>query len=145
MSAADGRGRQTLLLERILHAWQLPHPAALIEHVHATTDKAVIANLAPLVCTAARAGDATARRILQRAASELAQSALTVAGQLDLPTCLPLALGGSLLTRAADLRELLLAHLRRRGADVTSITVSDPAGIAARALPHVQGKGTHDD
>jgi glucosamine kinase len=134
--AADGRGPQTSLLERIVATWQLPGPIALIEHVHSHADKtkALVASLAPAVFAAAQEGDAVAARIIRRAAADLAQAALTVARKLDLPESLPLALGGSLLTQHPEFCEMIVGRLQRFWQVEAGIVVNDPAVTAAQML-----------
>lgn len=134
--AADGRGPQTLLLDRILAHWHLPDASGILAAVYPVADTAKIARLSSLVFAAAHAGDAVAQEIVQRAVNELALVATTVSDKLhfsDQP--LPLALGGSLLIHEADYREQLLHSLRRRhplGLGQIAI-VEQPALIAARA------------
>jgi N-acetylglucosamine kinase-like BadF-type ATPase len=89
--------------------------------------------MAPLVLEAARSGDAIAETIVQRAADELALSVLTVAAKLVLPQALPLALAGSLLTREAAYRTLVLDAIRRHH-ELGQVAVVDcPAEAAAQA------------
>ena len=138
--AADGRGKATVLQQRILATWALSDPTELIEFVHAQRDKATIARLAPLVFSAAREGDAVAARIIRHAASELAQATSTIADALDLPTPLPLALGGSLLIHNPDLCKLVLARVRRQRGATADVLVPDPALAAAHMLITLQKK-----
>ena len=132
--AADGRGPQTLLLDRILEHWHLPDASGILAQVYPDADTAKIARLSSLVYTAARAGDAVARAIVQRAVNELALVATTVSDKLrfsDQP--LPLALGGSLFIHETDYREQVLHCLRRRHPLGQIAVVEQPALIAARA------------
>jgi glucosamine kinase len=132
--AADGRGPATTLLDAILTAWELSAPDLLLGHVYQPFDKTAIAALAPLVFAAADVGDQVARRIVARAANELALAASTVARRLDFTAdCLPLALGGGLLTRQPLLRDAVLLRLARAWS-VESIIVVEPALCAARSL-----------
>jgi N-acetylglucosamine kinase-like BadF-type ATPase len=137
--AADGRGEPTMLLERILSAWGLAEARQLIARVYAGADggaTAPVAQVAPLVLQAARDGDVAARRIVQRGAEELALAALTTARALGFGSAaapLPLALGGSLLLRAADYREATLRAIRRDLALGEAPLVEQPALSAARA------------
>ena len=71
--AEDGRGTPTALTEPVLKALGVPDLVVLAERI---TDRQVsypqVASLGPLVFTAANAGDAVARAILQRLADEIA-------------------------------------------------------------------------
>jgi len=137
--AADGRGAPTILLQRILDAWGLAEARQLIARVYAGaggSETAPVAQVAPVVLHAARDGDAVAQGIVQRGAEELALAALTAARTLGLcsdAASLPLALGGSLLLRAADYREAVLRAIRREQALGETALVGQPALSAARA------------
>ncbi len=132
--AADGRGEPTLLLDLILQHWQLEQADAMIGVVYPDDDKAKIARLSNCVFQAARQGDAIANALIEEAAAELALAALTVSKALDLPTELPLALGGGLLLHEADLRERLLQHIHHQHATGQVVIVEHPALSAARAM-----------
>jgi N-acetylglucosamine kinase-like BadF-type ATPase len=135
VQAADGRGPATTLLGLVLGAWRLRSASEIYDRVYQGRGKAQVASVAPLVLEAARAGDHVARRIVRRAADELARVALVAGAQLDFPVgCLPLALGGGLLVQAADLRRLVLRRLRRYRPFDPVVVVVDPALSAARAV-----------
>lgn len=137
--AADGRGEPTILLERILSAWGLAEARQLIARVYAGADggaTAPVAQVATVVLQAARDGDAVAQGIVQRGADELALATLTTARALGFGSAaapLPLALGGSLLLRAADYREAVLRGVSQRIALGETALVEQPALSAARA------------
>jgi N-acetylglucosamine kinase-like BadF-type ATPase len=135
--AADGRGEPTLLLDLILQHWQLEQADAMIGVVYPDDDKAKIARLSSCVFQAASQGDAIAQSLIEEAAAELALAALTVSKALDLPTELPLALGGGLLLHEPDLRERLLQHIQRQRATGQVVIVEHPALSAARAMIHL--------
>lgn len=135
--AADGRGEPTLLLNLILQHWQLEQADAMIGVVYPDDDKAEIARLSSCVFQAARQGDAIAHSLIENAAAELALAALTVSKALDLPTELPLALGGGLLLHEPDLRERLLQHIHRQRTTGQVVIVEHPALSAARAMIHL--------
>ena len=133
--ASDGRGRPTVLVERILAHWRLDRPDELIDYVHRTVGSAEIAALAPLVLRAARECDETAAEIAQSAADELALLAVTVGdglGYRDAPV--PLALGGSLLVRDTHFRQRVLAAVTARRQLGPVSCVEDAALAAARAV-----------
>ncbi|HEX5439644.1 MAG TPA: BadF/BadG/BcrA/BcrD ATPase family protein [Ktedonobacterales bacterium] len=132
--AADGRGPETALLERILRHWQIPEPEALLERVYPTFDKTAIAALAPMVLALARAGDSVARGIEARAAHELALAVIAVARRLGyVAGRLPVAFGGGVLIHEERLRTLVIRRVARTWS-VDPVLVEEPASSAARAL-----------
>jgi N-acetylglucosamine kinase-like BadF-type ATPase len=134
LRAADGRGPQTVLLERILEAWSATTPDGLLPLVYRQFEKARIAHLSTLVLAAAREGDAPARAIVGRAAEDLALAALTVARKLSFgDQSVPLALGGGLFAHERDFRARVLRALRRRRSFAPVVVVERPALAAARA------------
>lgn len=136
--ASDGRGPQTALLPAIMAEWQLTRPDAMIDRVYPEGDKGEIARLSALVFTAARDGDAMARRIVREAAAELALAALAVGEMLVFPDGnLPIALAGGMLIHEADFRATVLRHLRRRRPVGQVALVAEPALSAARAAIHL--------
>lgn len=135
--ASDGRGPETVLLERILAAWELDAPESLLTRVYQSFDKTAIAALAPLVLALAAEGDEMAQRIEANAARELALAATTVARKLDFPPGpLPLACAGGVLTHHERLRGLVIAGIAGGAAPWTPVPVlvDEPATSAARAL-----------
>jgi glucosamine kinase len=132
--AADGRGPETALLAAILEHWHLEAPSDLIGYVYAPADKADIADLSRLMFAAAQAGDTVARRIVARAAGEIALAGLTVAQRLELGEGpLPLALAGGLLVGVPSFRAAVVRRMRRRRALGQVVVVEEPALSAARA------------
>ncbi len=129
---ADGRGPATVLLDLIMRAWDLDEPSAMMGQVY-PEDKGGVARLSALTFTAARAGDAVARDIVERAAGELALAALTAGAPLHFSAGLPLALAGGLLVHEEDFRAAVLERIgRRRGLGQVAV-VAHPAERAARA------------
>ncbi len=136
--AADGRGAATMLLERIMQHWKLSTSSDMIGRVYGEDDKAEIARLSSLVFLAARAGDQVARKIVQRAAGELALAVRTVGNALDFAgRPIPLALGGGLLLHEADFRAQTLRRIRRRQPIGPVVSVDQPALSAARAAINI--------
>lgn len=131
--AADGRGKPTLLLDLILQHWQLSKPDDIISEIYPDDDKSKIARLSSYVFQAVRQGDTIAQAIVEQAAHELALAALTVGKSLDLPSALPLALGGGLLIHETDLRERVLHHIQHQRPIGQVALVAQPALSAARA------------
>ncbi|MEU5724895.1 BadF/BadG/BcrA/BcrD ATPase family protein [Micromonospora sp. NPDC047738] len=97
-----------------------------------------LARLAPLVVTAARAGEPTAQALIGEAAVLLAENAARIRppGAAD-----PVVLGGGLLTGDTPLGAAVRAELARRWPDAPLHTAGDGAAaaawLAARELPEV--------
>ncbi|OKI60693.1 N-acetylglucosamine kinase [Micromonospora sp. CB01531] len=97
-----------------------------------------LARLAPLVVTAARAGEPTARALIGEAAVLLAENVTRIRrpGAAD-----PVVLGGGLLTGDTPLGAAVHAELARRWPDAPLHTAGDGAAaaawLAARDLPEV--------
>ncbi len=141
--AADGRGEPTSLLQRILTMWGLSAAHELIEFVYADANgggASLVAQVAPVVFEAARAGDRVAQRIVRRGALELARAASVAGDQLGFGAApLPVALGGSLLLRAPDYRDAVLRAIRRSRPLGEVALVEQPALSAPRA-PNAQAR-----
>jgi glucosamine kinase len=132
--SADGRGPETCLLDMILQHWHLQEPSNIIGKVYPNADKASIAQLSQLVFSAARSNDLIARNIVEEAASEIALAAVAVSKKLSLPSSIPLALAGSLLTHEADFRTMVLNAIRQHLAIAPVVVVDQPALSAATYL-----------
>lgn len=91
--AADGRGRQTELTNRILNKLQLNEPSELIRWVHAAS-RDTIAQLAEIVFDTAQATDAIAEQIVDDAADELVCATGSVIKQLELIDAFDIVLSG---------------------------------------------------
>ncbi|HEY7849192.1 MAG TPA: BadF/BadG/BcrA/BcrD ATPase family protein [Ktedonobacterales bacterium] len=143
---ADGRGEQTSLLQRILAAWDLRAASELIGHVYAgaaTRQVEEVAQLAPLVLQAAREGDRVARRIVRRGTVELARAAVVAGDHLGFGAApLPIALGGSLLLRAPDVRAAVLGAIGHSRLLGEIALVEQPAHSAAQAAVALASAGT---
>ena len=136
--ASDGRGPQTALRERILHAWTLQSTDDLIGEVYNEPDKAKIASLSSCVMITARAGDPVAAAILQQAAKELALAVCAVCQTLEFPQQeVPLALGGGLLINEADFCTQVIQHIRHSQPIGQVALVKQPTLTAARAAMHL--------
>jgi N-acetylmuramic acid 6-phosphate etherase len=132
--AADGRGQPTALAESFLRHLQLDAPQALIQTVYrGDWDRARLACLAPLVFSAADAGDAAARHIVADAAEQLAQAGAAVARQLGWQRAIPLALAGGCLLANTSYRDDVVSRLRATGLAFDPVTaVPEPAIGAVR-------------
>lgn len=85
LKAYDGRGPQTLLVEKVESELCLDDLEEVIDRIYTKkVSSLLIASLAPLVGEAADEGDTTAARILHEAGIELGQAASAVIQQLRL-------------------------------------------------------------
>ena len=91
--AADGRGDQTELTDRILNKLALNEPSELIRWVHAAS-RDTIAQLAEVVFDTAKTGDTIADRIVEEAADELVCAATSVIEQLEFTEPFDIVLSG---------------------------------------------------
>lgn len=136
--AADGRGPQTVLLERILQYWNLSQADQIIGQVYGESDKARIASLSSLVLLSARAGDQVAATIVQHAARELALTVHAACQSLEFPDQeVPLALGGGLLINEADFCTQVIQNIRHYQSIGQVALVAQPTLSAARAALHL--------
>jgi glucosamine kinase len=133
MRAADGRDQPTLLLDIILHRWNLKTHTEIIDQVYKVAGTSHIAQLAPCVFQAARQGDVVAQKIMQQAATELALAVQAICTYLDFAGVLPLALAGGLLLHEPAYRQLVLDSIRQHYTLGQVAIVETPALNAARA------------
>ena len=133
LQAADGRGGQTRLLALIVEHWQLARIEDVLPYMYQHFDKAEIARLSDLVFAADQAGDAVARGILSRSASQLARHVLVLHDALGFAPSVPLALGGGLFVHQRRYRQPVLRRLRARIPVGPVAVVVDPALSAAQA------------
>jgi N-acetylglucosamine kinase-like BadF-type ATPase len=117
LRAADGRDGPTSLLPRLLAEFKAGSPQELVERVYgAPPSRQELARLAPVVLGEAER-DATARRLVQAAAAELAEMVAALVRRLGLtPGDYPLAVAGGLMISQARYREQMLQELLQRGA-----------------------------
>lgn len=138
MRSVDGRGPQTILLERILQYWNLSQADQIIGQVYGESDKARIASLSSLVLLSARAGDQVAATIVQHAARELALTVHAACQSLEFPDQeVPLALGGGLLINEADFCTQVIQNIRHYQSIGQVALVAQPTLSAARAALHL--------
>jgi N-acetylglucosamine kinase-like BadF-type ATPase len=116
LQAFDGRGRPTVLLDRLLPALGVAAPEELVEIVYSPhTSRERVAGLASVVFDAA-AEDAVALTIIESAAGELAEMVAAVCRRLQLPDGeYALALAGSVILNRPRLREHLQTRLNAIG------------------------------
>lgn len=131
----DGRGPATSLTSRLIQHYALEDPHQIIAQVYdLATTKGDLARLSSIVMEESANGDAVALDILDRAASELAETALAVARRLAMLHSLSLAMTGGLLIHHPDYRERVLSSIRVQAPIDRVALVTDPALTAARAI-----------
>jgi N-acetylglucosamine kinase-like BadF-type ATPase len=135
--ALDGRGPRTSLTEAVTSALAVPTDAG-VDAATRITDAvygqppARLGRLAPRVVAAAEAGDAVALDLVETAAGQLTEIALTAAGE-EHPEVI--VLGGSVLNRARPIGERVRTNLLARWPDATlERSASGEAGAVALAL-----------
>ena len=100
----DGRGVSTDLRDPVLEALGLGGPADLIKWV-ATTKKAEVAALVPLICEVAEAGDQAAMTVIEKAVEALVGHVRTLVRRLEpWPDVAEVAFAGGLLEEGRPLR-----------------------------------------
>lgn len=135
LRAADGRGAETGLTERIPAALGTDSPDVAVSWV-ATASKAEIAALAPCVLEAGATGDAVADRILGEAVGALIDHVVGLHHRLGpWPGAVPLALTGGLIAPGRALRTRLEEALRATGLhlDVLQRAIDGARGAATLA------------
>ena len=108
--AADQRGPDTLLVQRIPEAAHLPGLPELVAWA-ATATPAEVAALGPAVVQVASEGDVVAQGILDYAARELCQLALSLLQGFSGADSVPLAFAGGLLRPGSLLRDVITQRL----------------------------------
>ena len=107
--AADGRGDQTELTDRILYRLERNEPSELIRWAH-TASRDTIAQLAEVVFDTARTTDAVAEGIVEEAADELVCAAVSVIEQLEFTEPFDIVLSGGNLIH----QRMFADYLRHR-------------------------------
>jgi N-acetylmuramic acid 6-phosphate etherase len=142
--AADGRGPQTRLLDRLLTALNLRNPDELISAIYPErADRPSIAALAEPVLQTAADGDAVALQIITGAADDLAAMVAVLVRKLDFnPQAFPLALAGGVLLQSPLMRQRLGEALVRQQLTAGPMnTVAEPvAGAVVLARKHWLGE-----
>ncbi len=143
----DGRGRATVLTERIMAHWGL-------SHIEDAADRFIpefgfgggTAELAPLVFDAAADGDRVARELIEGCGDELGLCARLVAEHLFRPDeAFPLVMGGSVLQkgRGTLFHDAILAEVRKVFRQVRPSVLQGPPVLGgvfyAVDLAHEQG------
>ncbi len=142
--AADGRGPETELTDRVMTRLNLVRPSDLIhETYYRDLKRGAIAGLAPVVAEARAGGDAVAAEILVQAARELTAAASSVVNRLDMrgevfPTILAGGIFKAVPWLAHEVMRLLLEVAPRSEAGLLEV---EPA-VGAVQLALAQARGT---
>lgn len=134
--AADQSDLPTSLSKRILNTLGLERSSDLVNWIYAP-ERTVsdIAVLAPLVLSAAEAGDLVANDCVINGADALADAVAAVAGRLNLNANLfPLVLSGRLLTDNEYYRSLVIQAVRTRLYNVQPQAPNEAADVGAGLL-----------
>ena len=123
---ADGRGPETLLLNRFLDWFEVALPQELIAKVYVESmSRDQLAAASGIVFDAAAAGDAVADRILDQAATESGELLQTLIRKLDLPaSSCAIGLTGGILLHQRDFANRVL-----QAAGVSTVVCDDQSRI----------------
>jgi N-acetylglucosamine kinase-like BadF-type ATPase len=133
--AADGRGPQTTLYDRICREVGVDHPSGLVEWFYDQEHtRTRVAELAAVVQQAADDGDESARGLLDQAAQHLARAARAVARQLAFDTQYPLVLSGGAFRACPSLYPRVEASLDLPAARVVKLEAEPATGAVKLAL-----------
>lgn len=133
--AADGRGRETVLLAQILHALNLEKPLDIIPWLYQTNRTRDVAALAPLVIKFADV-DPVAREIVEEAVGELVTTVRAVYLRLNTFN-LPVAFTGSLLSEPNALSRLVCESLGLSSIPMPKYPPVIGAAILARSIMQI--------
>ncbi len=142
--ARDGRGQRTRLERDVPARFGLSSPAAVTSAMYTgRIAEARIGELSPVVFAAATAGDAAARRIVDRLADEIVVMAGAMIRRLHLTRRDPdvVLAGGVFRTRDAGFRERIAAGIAAiaPAASVTGLAAPPVAGSALIGLDRLSG------
>jgi N-acetylglucosamine kinase-like BadF-type ATPase len=133
--AADGRGPDTALYQKICSEVGVDHPSGLVkwfyDQEHTRTR---VARLAAVVQQAADDGDESARALLDQAAQHLARAARAVARQLDFDAPYSLVLSGGAFRACPSLYARVEASLDLPAARVVRLDAEPATGAVKLAL-----------
>ncbi len=140
-AATDGREAETSLVGAILTAAQASEPTELIPWA-AAADVRALASLAPVVFSAASAGDARANSLVTLAAEELVIHVRTLALSLfgDERASVPVAMSGGLFRKGSLLKKRFEQRLRSAvpGAKLRAEEVIPERGALRAAARHIR-------
>ena len=128
--AEDGRGEPTALVELVRGHFGLPTVLDVGEAIHyGRIPRQRVGELAPAVVAAASAGDAVARRLVDRLAEEIVLMAVRALRDLALSEA-DVVLGGGML-QERFLADAVIACLRTRVAGARPVLVDEPPVLGA--------------
>ena len=129
----DGRGRPTILRRLVEQHFKLKNIQEIIPRVYSEQiGKNEIADLARMVCDAARTGDVVAEEIVQRAGTELGLMAEAVIKKLNVPDHkIKIALIGGLSERSDQLVPHIASVLANTSVEIEFIISQFPATVGA--------------
>jgi N-acetylglucosamine kinase-like BadF-type ATPase len=141
LRAADGRGEQTALTERVLAHYGVERPRDLVRQIYeGGTRPSAIAALARDVGEAADAGDGIAGHLVTVAAQELAKAAASVAKRLATESE-PVVLSGGTLLGLGQLRRQLTRELSRLLPSAAVIPLDAQPALGAVHLARAAARG----
>lgn len=130
--AADGRGPQTGLTTRVLAAWNLSEPAALISAVYRSNmAREQIGALTEWVLKEAEAGDEVAVHLVNTAAADLSLAIGSVARQLNWGGTVPGAMGGGVLVHSPYLVQKVIHSTQQVGINLEPVQIVDEPVVGA--------------
>ena len=133
--AADGRGRATILGEKLAEKLGLEVPAGLVSWFYDQEHfRHRVAELAPLVEKAAHDDDESARELLEEAAKHLARAARAVARKLTFPESYPVVLAGGAFRACPSLHRRIAGCLDLPEARVVPLADEPAVGAVTLAL-----------
>jgi len=133
--AADGRGPETSLLQRIAQTLELEIPDGLVTWFYdQDLSRNRVASLASLVEETAAAGDEAAESLLEQAAQHLASAGRAVARQLSFEGPYPLVLSGGAFRACPSLYARLEGRLDLPQAQVVRLDRPPAHGAVTLAL-----------
>ena len=145
--ALDGRGPETALTTALPESFGRSDLTALIEDVHfGRLPEERLAELVPVVFTAADHGDAVSRALVERQAEEIVAMAASAARRLGLDRDpIPVVLGGGVLAARQPL--LLDGVVQRLAAALPSAvpTVVDARPVVGAGLALLEQQGSADE
>ncbi len=133
--AADGRGRATMLGEKLAERLGLEVPRGLVSWFYDQEHfRHRVAELAPLVEEAARDDDESARELLEEAAKHLARAARATARKLTFPEPYRVVLAGGAFKACPSLHRRIEGCLDLPEARVVQLDVEPAVGAVTLAL-----------
>jgi N-acetylglucosamine kinase-like BadF-type ATPase len=132
--AEDGREAATVMREDVLRALALSDPTELVPWA-ASSSKAEVAGLVPIVVRAAANGDPAASQLMDEAVRELAKHVAAILDRMGpWPAPPPLFLWGGLIGEGGPLRDGLVRELTPHDVELRDGQIDPAMGAARLAL-----------